>query len=374
VERKPGPLENLVIVKEQLLDTYKGKKVFLTGHTGFKGAWLLKILHMLGAQIKGYSLAPEDDKNLYNLINGDTLCNSVIADIRNRDRLVQEITAFEPDFIFHLAAQPLVRLSYDIPAYTFEVNAIGTANVLDGIRQLKGECKAVMITTDKVYHNHEWVYPYREDDRLGGYDPYSASKACTELVIDSYRNSFFNLAKYSEHKKAIAVGRAGNVIGGGDWSKDRLLPDIAVAISQHKEVIIRNPGSVRPWQHVLEPLSAYLLLGCKLAANPEQYAEAYNFGPNADDTLTVEQMVKLAIDEWGQGGYQVVSSNVNPHEAGLLKLDISKATAELGYKPSTSAANAVTFTIDWYKNHYNQVISDDEFTQNQINHFFKTTR
>ncbi len=332
---------------------------------------MLKILHMLGAEIKGYALAPEQDQNLFSLINGDTLCQSVIADLRDRDRLIKEITSFQPDFVFHLAAQPLVRLSYDIPAYTFEVNAIGTANVLDGIRQLEGECKAVMITTDKVYHNNEWVYPYREDDRLGGYDPYSASKACTELVIDSYRNSFFNLARYSEHQKAIAVGRAGNVIGGGDWSKDRLLPDIAVAISQHREVIIRNPVSVRPWQHVLEPLSAYLLLGSKLAAGPVRYAQAYNFGPDADDTLTVQQMVELAIDAWGQGGYRAEQNPNQPHEAGLLKLDISKATAELGYKPSTSAANAVSMTIDWYKNHYNQTTPDDDFTQHQINQFFK---
>jgi len=284
--------------------------------------------------------------------------------------LIKAITGFKPDFVFHLAAQPLVRRSYEIPAYTFEVNAIGTASVLDGIRQMEGECKAIMITTDKVYHNYEWIYPYRENDRLGGYDPYSASKACTELVIDSYRNSFFNLAEYADHQKAIAVGRAGNVIGGGDWSKDRLLPDIAVAISQNKEVIIRNPASVRPWQHVLEPLSGYLLLGSKLADEPEKFAQAYNLGPYADDTLTVEQMVKLAIREWGQGEYKYIASNANPHEAGLLKLDISKATAELGYKPVTNAPEAVKLTIDWYKNHYNKTLPDSEFTEIQINDFF----
>jgi CDP-glucose 4,6-dehydratase len=227
-----------------------------------------------------------------------------------------------------------------------------------------------MITTDKVYHNYEWIYPYRENDRLGGYDPYSASKACTELVINSYQNSFFNLKEYPKHKKAIAVGRAGNVIGGGDWSKDRLLPDIAVAISQDKEVIIRNPSSVRPWQHVLEPLSGYLLLGSKLLEQPERFAQAYNLGPYADDTLTVEQMVKLAITEWGSGGYKCEVSHTNPHEAGLLKLDISKAAAELGYKPVTSAADAVKLTIDWYKNHYQQTVPDDEFTETQINNFF----
>lgn len=365
-------MENLVTVTGHLQNTYRGKKVFLTGHTGFKGAWLLKFLHLLGAEIMGYALAPEQEQNLYSLINGDSLCHSIIADIRNRDTLLKSITDFKPDFVFHLAAQPLVRLSYQTPAYTFEVNAIGTANVLDGIQLLDNDCKGIMITTDKVYHNYEWLYPYRENDRLGGYDPYSASKACAELVIDSYRNSFFNLNDYAKHRKAIAVGRAGNVIGGGDWSKDRLLPDIAVAISQDKEVVIRNPASVRPWQHVLEPLAGYLLLGSHLAENPEKFAQAYNFGPNADDTLTVEQMVKLAIQEWGQGSYQCISSNANPHEAGLLKLDISKATAELGYRPTTNAAHAVKATIDWYKNHYSRQVPDDEFTKNQINEFFGT--
>ena len=219
-------MENLEIMKS-LNQTYFGKRVFITGHTGFKGSWLIKILYDLGAVVKGYSLAPENEINLYAEINGNTLCEAVIADLRDREALKKAILDFEPDFVFHLAAQPLVRLSYEIPSETFEVNAIGTANLLDAIRLLKKKCIIVLITTDKVYHNNEWDYPYRENDKLGGYDPYSASKACCELVIDSYKNSFFNSKMFTQHQKAIAVGRAGNVIGGGDWSKDRLIPDVA---------------------------------------------------------------------------------------------------------------------------------------------------
>ena len=209
-----------------LQEAYKGKKVFLTGHTGFKGAWLLKTLSLLGATVKGYSLAPQNENDLYYLIDGDKLCNSVIADLRDKRHLEQELISFQPDFVFHLAAQPLVRLSYKIPVETFEVNVIGTANLLDTLKLISKKCSVVLITTDKVYHNNEWEYSYRENDRLGGYDPYSASKACAELLIDSYRSSFFNMNEYSKHLKGIAVARAGNVIGGGDWSKDRLIPDI----------------------------------------------------------------------------------------------------------------------------------------------------
>src|SRR5665213_2553317 len=252
----------------ELRKTYSGKKVLLTGHTGFKGSWLLKIFSVLGAEIKGYALAPENEPNLYNTIGGDELCQSIIADLRNKEKLTEAIISFKPDFIFHLAAQPLVRLSYQIPVETFEVNAIGTVNVLDGLRQLKKRCCAVLITTDKVYHNNEWPYPYRESDKLGGYDPYSASKACAELVISSYRNSFFNLETYSIHQKAIAVARARKVIGGGDWAKDLLIPDIISALQKNVRIEIRNHDAIRPWQHVLEPLYGYLLLGAKLSQAP----------------------------------------------------------------------------------------------------------
>jgi CDP-glucose 4,6-dehydratase len=355
---------------EDLKKTYADKKIFLTGHTGFKGAWLLKILQMCGATVKGYALSPKTDDDLYNIIRGEEICESIIADLRDKDRLKKEILDFAPDFVFHLAAQPLVRLSYDIPAETFEVNAIGTAYLLDAVRQLTKPCVIVLITTDKVYHNNEWIYPYRENDRLGGYDPYSASKACAELVIDSYRNSFFNINKYAQHQKAIAIGRAGNVIGGGDWSQDRLVPDIAKALGNDQEIVVRNPFSVRPWQHVLEPLAGYLQLGIKLQEEPVKYAQPYNFGPYADDALQVREMVELAIGKWGHGSYEILSLSSQPHEAGLLKLDISKAISELQWSPKLNASIAIEYSIEWYKTFFKNKNEVEAFTEQQIMKFF----
>ena len=354
---------------KKLQQTYQGKKVFLTGHTGFKGAWMLKTLSLLGAEVKGFALAPQTPNDLYHLIDGDAICESVIADLRDKKRLEEEIHSFQPDFVFHLAAQPLVRLSYEIPSETFMVNAIGTAHVLDAVRLLDKKCDLVLITTDKVYHNNEWLYPYRENDRLGGYDPYSASKACTELVIDSYRSSFFNTKSYPTHKKAIAVARAGNVIGGGDWSQDRLIPDIAKAFAVEKPVVIRNPYSVRPWQHVLEPVIGYLLLGAHLAVNPLQFSQAYNFGPHLSDALPVEEMLKLAIESWGKGEYVVEQVAGQPHEAGLLKLDISKAINELNWHPKMNAQQAVSMTMDWYSEFAKNKENISDFTELQINNF-----
>ncbi|MDB5002298.1 MAG: CDP-glucose 4,6-dehydratase [Mucilaginibacter sp.] len=355
---------------DELKKVYAGKKVFITGHTGFKGSWLLQILSMLGANIKGYALAPEEGPNLYDVISGDSLCQSIIADLRDREKLKEAVTSFQPDFVFHLAAQPLVRLSYQIPSETFEINAIGTANLLDAVKFLDKPCFSVLITTDKVYHNNEWEYPYKENDRLGGYDPYSASKACTELVIDSYRNSFFNTNTFATHNKAIAVGRAGNVIGGGDWSKNRLIPDIASALAAGQVIEIRNPASVRPWQHVLEPLFGYLLLGGKLYNDPVKYSQAYNFGPDINDALPVTKMVEMAIKGWGGGEYYVNQMTGQPHEAGLLKLDISKAITELNWNPKMNAYQAVTFTIDWYKKFYSDEKNMAQFTVDQIANFF----
>jgi CDP-glucose 4,6-dehydratase len=352
-----------------LQESYKGKKVFLTGHTGFKGAWMLKTFSLLGAEVKGYALDPLTKDDLYYLIDGDSICTSVIADLRDKKRLEEEVVSFQPDFIFHLAAQPLVRLSYEIPAETFEVNVIGTANVLDAVRLLEKKCDVVLITTDKVYQNKEWIYPYRENDRLGGYDPYSASKACAELVIDSYRNSFFNINKYKEHNKAIAVARAGNVIGGGDWSKDRLIPDIAKAFAMEQPVVIRNPNSVRPWQHVLEPVVGYLLLGANLANDSVQFSQAYNFGPQISDALPVVEMLKLAIQSWGKGEFIIEQTDGQPHEAGLLKLDISKAIFELKWFPKMNAQQAVCMTMDWYSAFSNNGLNISEFTEVQINQF-----
>ena len=348
---------------------YKGKKIFLTGHTGFKGAWMLKALTLLGAEVKGYALDPQTKDDLFCLIDGKRICNSVIADLRDKKRLEEALVSFEPDFVFHLAAQPLVRLSYEIPVETFEVNVIGTANVLNAVNLLKKPCSVVLITTDKVYQNNEWNYPYRENDRLGGYDPYSASKACAELVINSYRNSFFNIKNYNQHQKAIAVARAGNVIGGGDWSKDRLIPDIVKAFALEKPVTIRSPHSVRPWQHVLEPVIGYLILGKKLFLQPTNYSGAYNFGPHLSDALAVQEMLELAIESWGKGEYVIEETIGQPHEAGLLKLDISKALAELKWEPKMNAKLAVGMTVDWYKEFNNNKGGILDFTTNQVKGF-----
>lgn len=356
-------------MKKIFKETYCDKKVFITGHTGFKGAWLLKVLSILGAEIKGYALEPKTPDDLYNLVNGEMLCTSVIADLRDKEKLNKEINDFQPDFIFHLAAQPLVRLSYDIPADTFEVNSLGTAYLLDAVKMLKKKCCIILITTDKVYHNYEWVYPYRESDRLGGYDPYSASKACAELIIDSYRGSFFNINSYTKHQKAIAVARAGNVIGGGDWSKDRLVPDIIRAVAMNKDVKIRNPRSLRPWQHVLEPIVGYLLLGSRLLSNPIAFSQAYNFGPNVEDTLQVEELVKCVIEKWQGGSYSIQVDLNQPHEANLLKLDISKAIAELGWKPKLNAHAAISQTVDWYKEYVINRECIEDFTERQIDSF-----
>ncbi len=347
-----------------LKQQYAGKKVFLTGHTGFKGTWLSHLLYNLGAVVKGYALSPSEELNLFDASGLAKNMQSEINDLRNREALIQSLESFQPDYIFHLAAQPLVRLSYEKPAETFEVNAIGTANLLDALQTVQQKCNVVLITTDKVYQNIESDYPYKESDRLGGYDPYSASKACCELVIDSYRNSFFNPSNYHSHQKSIAVARAGNVIGGGDWSKDRLIPDIAKALNRSETIAIRNPSAVRPWQHVLEPLFGYLELGAKMNEAPLIYGQAYNFGPHAHDALTVEEMVQKVIQSWGEGKYDIEQNNANLHEAGLLKLDINKALQELNWKPIFDAQVAVERTINWYKQFYagspaNELMMDD---------------
>ena len=344
-----SPTPQAALTSVDLRASYAGKKVFLTGHTGFKGSWLLAWLHQLGAQVKGYALAPDTTPNLYTLLDGDSLCESVIADLCERDTLEQALLDFQPDFVFHLAAQPLVRLSYEQPAETFQVNAIGTAYVLEAVRKLAKPCTVVLITTDKVYENKEWVYPYRETDRLGGYDPYSASKACAELVINSYVQSFFNPAAYSQHQKGIAVGRAGNVIGGGDWAKDRIIPDIVRALQAGQPVQVRNPNAVRPWQHVLEPLGGYLLLGARLAAEPLRFGGAWNFGPHLEDALRVADLVNIGLNVWGMGSYETPQLTAQPHEAGLLKLDISKAINELAWHPKYNAKQAIDKTLSWYK-------------------------
>ena len=338
-----------VVTYEYLRSVFNGKRVLLTGHTGFKGAWMVQILHWLGARVKGYALAPEKSNDLYHQIEGDSLCyTSIIADICDRQKLQSELVRFEPDFVFHFAAQALVRRGYDKPAYTFQVNAVGTAHVLDAIHSLPLPCVGVMITTDKVYDNPERGIPFKEDDKLGGYDPYSASKAAAEIVIDSYRNSFFNPRDYSNHEKTISAARAGNVIGGGDYSDDRLIPDIVRAISFGETVGLRNPVSIRPWQHVLEPLGAYLQLAAKMSEDPVRYSTAYNFGPNPEDMLTVEELTQRFIASYGTGDYKSFAEQGAPHEAKLLLLDSSKAMRDLGWKSQMDAYTAIQWTAEWY--------------------------
>ena len=352
---------------EGIRNTYLNKKVFLTGHTGFKGAWMTLILHLFGAEIKGYALEPEEQIALYNLVNGDSLCSSTISDIRDKEKLMAEVTSFNPDFIFHFAAQSLVRRSYELPVDTFEVNVIGTVNLLEAVRNLPGPCIVIIVTTDKVYENMEWERAYKEEDKLGGYDPYSSSKACAEIASASYRSAFFHPMDYDKHQKSLSTARAGNVIGGGDWAKDRIVPDLARAFLAGKTLSVRNPNAIRPWQHVLEPLGGYLQLGRSMVKDPVACGDCYNFGPVNDDELKVEELVKIAIEQWGSGEYEAANLENEPHEANILKLDIEKATHTLGWKPSLDSREAIARTIFWYKNYEKDPY---EITRKQITDYF----
>ena len=360
---KPGEMESLVM--QDQLSYYNGKKVFVTGHTGFKGSWLVACLQEAGSVVKGYALAPEYDGLFSYLdLSGE---ESIIADIRDKKRLTDEILAFQPAFIFHLAAQPLVRRSYEIPAETFDINVTGTANLLEAVGLLTSPCTVIVITTDKVYENLETGVLYSEDDRLGGYDPYSASKACTELVAAAFRHSFFNIKNYDKHRKSLATARAGNVIGGGDRSNDRIIPDIIRSLESGKQIPVRNPSAIRPWQHVLEPISGYLRLAALASKDPGKFSKAYNFGPLPGDHLTVRELVESAISSWGKGSWYDSSDPAQPHEAGLLKLDITRATKDLQWKPRLTASEAIKWTIDWFKQ---PATAQPGFTFHQIKTYF----
>ncbi len=321
---------------------YFDKKVLVTGHTGFKGSWLTLWLTMMGANVLGYALEPNTDPSLFNVLNLHKDIDHVIGDVRDFEKLRKVITDFKPEIVFHLAAQSLVRFSYREPRLTYETNVMGTVNLLEAIRQTKSVRAVVNVTSDKCYENKEWFWGYREIDPMGGYDPYSSSKGCSELITAAYRNSYFKSTE-----TAIASVRAGNVIGGGDWAEDRLIPDIVRSLSQGKQIIIRNPKATRPWQHVLEPLSGYLLLGKLLYEKGQEFAEAWNFGPSDSSIMTVEEIVKKSIEIWGSGSY-VVDSSEQPHEANLLKLDVSKAYKRLGWKSVLSPIHSVNSTISWY--------------------------
>ena len=335
-----------------MLKIYQHKKVFITGNTGFKGSWLTAVFEQLNIQVEGYALAPETTPNHFELLHANY--KTTIANILDKDKLEEAITLAQPDIIFHLAAQALVRPSYTNPVNTYETNVIGTLNVLEAARKCKSVKAVVLITTDKVYENKEWNKPYTETDELGGYDMYSSSKACCEILIKSYRNSFFNIADYKvKHHVLIASARAGNVIGGGDWSTDRLIPDIAIAAAQNKKVIIRNPKSVRPWQHVLDCLYGYLLLGAKLLHEEKAFSGAWNFSPYSAEAKNVEAIAAIAKNSWDNIDVEFGIVPDNFHEAGLLILDNAKAIAKLQWKPVWDTTEAVQKTIEWYKAYYN---------------------
>jgi CDP-glucose 4,6-dehydratase len=330
---------------------YNKRKVLVTGHTGFKGSWLAFWLTEMGADVLGFALAPETEPNHFSMLHLGI--ESVIGDIREKENFLEVFNRFMPEMVFHLAAQPLVRLSYQEPAETFQTNVMGTVNVLEACRQATSVKAIVNVTSDKCYENKEWVWGYRENDPMGGYDPYSASKGCSELVSAAYRNSFFNPDDYGEkHQTLLASARAGNVIGGGDWAKDRIITDMMQAASMGETLLIRNPQSIRPWQHVLEPLSGYLLLGQKLLEGRKEYAEAWNFGPHDDGAITVLQVVKEMKKIWSKIEYQVEQDRENLHEAGLLKLECSKARMKLKWKCVWDTRTTLIKTAQWYQDFY----------------------
>jgi CDP-glucose 4,6-dehydratase len=322
---------------------WRGKRVLVTGHTGFKGAWLCHWLVRLGAQVQGISLEPSAEPNLFSLLNLEKRCNSHFLDIRDASSLASQIIALQPEVVLHLAAQALVRPSYAKPLDTFSVNIMGTANLLQALTQIDSTKVAVMVTTDKVYSNNEWFWPYRETDRLGGHDPYSASKAASELVIESYKKSFLN-----QKNIAVSCARAGNVIGGGDWSLDRLIPDAVRAWQSGAELEIRSPGSIRPWQHVLEPLSAYMQLA-ERTWQSQDLAGAYNFGPDANEAATVREVITQAQTYITGAQVNFATKAPSLHEARLLALDTSKARLNVGIKPRLSLAQTLQMTIVWYE-------------------------
>ncbi len=361
-------LEKMVTLS-YLKNYFQGKKVFVTGHTGFKGSWMIQILNQLGAELKGYSLAPEHHYDLYPQIDGNSFCKSIIHDIRDSEKLQEEILNFEPDFIFHLAAQPIVLEGYRNPLYTFEVNTQGTANILNALRYYSKKCVLVCITTDKVYENNDEDTLFSEHHKLGGYDPYSASKAAAEIIISSYRNSFFNNNDFQIHQKSIASVRAGNVIGGGDYAPNRIIPDIVKAIQFDNPIILRNPHAIRPWQHVIEPLGAYLYLATKMVDEPKAFNSAYNIGPQESDVLTVEELTQIAIQTVGKGKVQIESNQKKLHEAATLMLNIAKIKQEIGWEPVYNSKTAIEKTINWYFDERSPAIKCieliNEYFQNQ---------
>jgi CDP-glucose 4,6-dehydratase len=338
-----------VVIKNLFDGVYYGRRVFITGHTGFKGSWLVLWLTKMGAIVKGFSLSPQTDPSHWELLN--LKIESIYGDIRNGELLEAEIKNFQPEIVIHLAAQALVRFSYDYPVETYETNLIGTLKLFEACRKVDSVRAIVNVTSDKCYDNKEWVYGYRENDAMGGYDPYSSSKGCAELLTSSYRNSYWNLDKYGiDHNVLLASCRAGNVIGGGDWAQDRLIPDIVKAVSNGEEVMIRSPYATRPWQHVLDPLSGYLLVGQKLLEQQKAYAKAWNFGPSDEGCLSVKEVLQRLQEYWTE--IKVINDKpAHLHEARLLKLDCSQSHIELQWKSVWASDYIFAKTAIWYKDY-----------------------
>ena len=330
---------------------FRGKRVLVTGHTGFKGSWLSIWLHELGAEIIGVAKEPFSERDNYVLSGIESnLKADIRADIRDGEKMKQIFAEYQPEIVFHLAAQPLVRLSYDIPVETYETNVIGTINIMEAIRATDSVKVGVMITTDKCYENKEQIWGYRENEPMGGYDPYSSSKGAAEIAISSWRRSFFNPADYGKkHHVSLASVRAGNVIGGGDWAKDRIIPDCIKALEAGKPIDIRSPHSIRPWQHVLEPLSGYMLLASKMWDEPTKYCEGWNFGPRMESVTPVWDVASMVIKNYGSGELRDLSDTNVLHEAKLLMLDITKAHVKLGWEPRMNISQCLELVVDWYK-------------------------
>ncbi|MBE9065843.1 CDP-glucose 4,6-dehydratase [Leptolyngbya cf. ectocarpi LEGE 11479] len=338
---------------------WRGKRVFVTGHTGFKGGWLSLWLQQLGAEVVGYALTPPTTPSLFEVAQVGNGMMSIEGDVRDLVSLQDEIATHKPEIIFHMAAQPLVRYSYANPVETYATNVMGTVHLLEAVRQTDETRVVVNITSDKCYENREWVWGYRENEAMGGHDPYSNSKGCAELVASAYRNSFFNQATYHEHGVGLASVRAGNVIGGGDWAGDRLIPDIIRAIIAGESVLIRSPNAIRPWQHVLEPLGGYMTLAEQMWDSGTNLAEGWNFGPNDSDARPVSWITEQLTQLWGDGASWQLDTKVNPHEATYLKLDCSKAKSRLKWSPKLDLATTLDWIVEWYRSY----IREDDMHQ-----------
>lgn len=363
-------MESLVTMSIDIFNQfYRGKRVLVTGHTGFKGSWLSIWLHELGAEVIGIGLDPFTGRDNYVLSGiGKKIKADIRADIRDGQRMKEIFSEYRPEIVFHLAAQPLVRLSYEKPVETYETNVMGTINIMEAIRSTESVKTAVMITTDKCYENKEQIWGYRENEPMGGYDPYSSSKGAAEIAISSWRRSFFNPSDYGDkHHVSIASVRAGNVIGGGDWALDRIIPDCIKALEAGKDINIRSPKAIRPWQHVLEPLSGYMLLAQKMWNEPVKYCEGWNFGPLPESISTVWEVASKVVENYGSGKLNDVSDPNALHEAKLLMLDISKAKFRLGWEPRMSISQCVELTVDWYKRYKTEDVY--EVCLQQINRY-----